>query len=171
VQAKNERNAHRRAAIGPQTIHRIVPEENHMLYATDRTDTASAGATAAEQALDANAKMIVLRLIELAEKGDPTALRLCLERIMPPLRERPLQFELPPLATPADAVPAIAAITGGLADGSLSAAEGLQLARMVRVFVEVLVLAGCGAQDAERQAAELPFQEACDGEKQLRQAA
>ena len=128
-------------------------------------------ALAAEHLLDAHARTIVQRLVELAEKGDPTALRLCLERMMPPLRERPLQFALPPLATPADAVAAIAAITTGLADGSLSAAEGLDLARMVRIFVETLVLARRGEQDTERRAADLPLQEPGAGEAQLRRAA
>src|ERR1700758_5103688 len=119
-----------------------------MRFETDRSETPSGRALAPEHLLDAHAKTIVQRLLELAEKGDPTALRLCLERIIPPLRARPLQFELPPLATPADAVAAIAAITAGLADGSLSAAEGADLARTVRIFVEILVLARRGEQDA-----------------------
>ena len=141
-----------------------------MQIETDRSGTPS-GADATEHLLDAHAKAIVQRLLELAEKGDPTALRLCLERMMPPLRERPLQFELPPLATPADAVAAIAAITAGLADGSLSAAEGADLARMVRVFVETLVLARRGEQDTERQRTDLPLHEPGAGEAQLRRAA
>ena len=142
-----------------------------MPFEPDRHENPGGRALAPEHLLDVHAKTIVQRLVELAEKGDPTALRLCLERIMPPLRERPLQFELPPLATPADAVAAIAAITAGLADGSLSAAEGLELARTVRIFVEILVLARRGEQEMERQPADLPLQEPCDDEAQLRRAA
>jgi len=127
--------------------------------------------SAARRSLPDGYRGIVQRLLELAEKGDPTALRLCLERIIPPLRERPLQFELPPLATPADAVAVIAAITAGLADGSLSAAEGAELARMVRIFVEILVIARREERDTERQAADVPLHERCDGEAQLRRAA
>src|ERR1051326_7080422 len=81
-------------------------EEDHMHFESDPGETSCGRARAAEHLLDAHAKRIVQRLLELAEKGDPTALRLCLERLSPPLRERPLQFELPPLATPADAVAA-----------------------------------------------------------------
>jgi hypothetical protein len=138
---------------------------------SDPSETSRGRALAPEHLLDAHAKTIIQRLLELAEKGDPTALRLCLERLSPPLRERPLQFALPPLATPADAVPAIAAITAGLADGSPSAAEGLDLARMVRVFVETLILARRGEQDTERQATDLPLVEPRVGEAQLRRAA
>jgi hypothetical protein len=112
-----------------------------MPFETDQSEMPAGRAGAPEHLLDAHAKTIVQRLLELVEQGDPTALRLCMERLIPPLRERPVQFELPPLATPADAVAAIAAITAGLADGSLSAAEGLELARMVRTCVEILVLA------------------------------
>jgi hypothetical protein len=155
----------------PADIHRIVLKEHHVQFETDRNDTPSGRALAAEYLFDAHAKAIVQRLLELAEKGDPTALRLCLERIMPPLRERPLQFELPPLATPADAVAAIAAITAGLADGSLSAAEGLGLARMVRIFVETLVLAERVEQETQRQPTDLPLQESGARAAQLRRAA
>ena len=113
-----------------------------MQVENDQSEIPAARADALEQALEPHVKTIVQQLIELAQKGDPTALRLCLERISPPLRERPLQFELPPMEVPADAVAAIAAITAGLADGELNGAEGLVLARMVRTFVEILVLAG-----------------------------
>ena len=138
---------------------------------TDRSETSRGRALATEHLLDAHAKTIVQRLLELAENGDPTALRLCLERMCPPLRERPLQFALPPLATPADAVAAIAAITAGLADGALSAAEGAELARMVRIFVETLILARRGEHDTEKQPTDLPTHHMCDGEAQLRSAA
>jgi hypothetical protein len=171
AQAKSAGGARRPAAIRGPTIHRIVDEENPMHFEIDRKENPGGRAAAAEHLLDAHARTIVQRLVELAERGDPTALRLCLERMSPPLRERPLQFALPPLATPADAVAAIAAITAGLADGALSAAEGLDLARMVRMFVETLVLARRGEQDTERRAADLPSQEPRAGEAQLRRAA
>jgi hypothetical protein len=112
-----------------------------MAFENDHSETpAGHAAGAAEGLFEAHAKTIVQQLIELAQKGDPTALRLCIERLIAPLRERPLLFELPPLETPADAVAAFAAIIAGLADGSLSAAEGFQLARIVRTCVETLVL-------------------------------
>jgi hypothetical protein len=176
AQAKSERAAHglHRCGDGHTTpaVHHVVHEENLMQVENDQSEIpAGRAADAFEQALEPHVKTIVQQLIELAEKGDPTALRLCLERISPPLRERPLQFELPPMEVPGDAVAAIAAITGGLADGSLSAAEGLALARMVRVCVESLVLARRGEQETERQPTDLPLLEPRDCEVRLRQAA
>jgi hypothetical protein len=114
-----------------------------MPFETDQSDIpAGRAAGAAEELFDAHAENIVRQLIDLALRGDPTALRLCLDRISPPLRERPPEFALPPIETPADAVAGIAAVVAGIADGSLTAAEGLQLARMLRIMVETLVLAG-----------------------------
>ena len=48
-----------------------------MQVETDRSETPSGRPDATEHLLDAHARAIVQRLLELAEKGDPTALRLC----------------------------------------------------------------------------------------------
>ena len=61
------------------------------------------------------------KLNEMALGGDTVALRLCLERILPPRRERPAHFALPELRSPADAAAAIAAIAAAVADGDLTA--------------------------------------------------
>ena len=50
------------------------------------------------------------KAIEMALAGDGTAVRLCLDRIIPPRRERPVRFKMPVLQSPADAVVAMAAI-------------------------------------------------------------
>jgi hypothetical protein len=123
-----------------------------MPFENDQSDIpAGRAASAAEQLFDAHAENIVRQLIDLALRGDPTALRLCLDRISPPLRERPPEFALPPIETAADAVPAIAAVVAGIADGSLTAAEGLALARMLRIMMEVLILAGSAERASGRE--------------------
>jgi hypothetical protein len=104
----------------------------------------------AEQLLDARAESILNKILELADNGDPAALRLCMERISPRLRDRPVQFELPAIETPADAAAAMAAITAGAADGTLTAAETADLARMVQAFANTLAV-----NDHERRIAEL----------------
>jgi hypothetical protein len=57
---------------------------------------------AAEALLDGEGEMLTRKAIELALAGDPTALRLCLDRILPPRRERPITFKLPALHSAAD---------------------------------------------------------------------
>ena len=55
-------------------------------------------ATQAIQALlDGEGEALTRKAIELALAGDAMALRLCLDRLLPALRERPVSVELPPL--------------------------------------------------------------------------
>src|SRR5271166_1309796 len=59
----------------------------------------------------------------LALVGDPTALRLCLERILPPCRDRIVRFVLPPIESAADIAAAMKAVTSALAGGVITPAE------------------------------------------------
>ncbi len=54
---------------------------------------------AAEAMLDGEVKALTRKAIELALAGDTVALRLCLERIIPIRRSRPVAFPLPPIQT------------------------------------------------------------------------
>ena len=94
----------------------------------------------AEQLLEDDADAIVRKAIDLAKAGDGGALKLCIERICPSLKQRPLMFELPPMQSAADAAAGIAAITQGLAEGTLTAGEAADLSKMVGIFAEALAL-------------------------------
>src|SRR5215207_1838520 len=52
---------------------------------------------AMEALLDQDAEAIIKKAIELAKAGDMTAIRLCLDRLCPPRKDRHVTFELPPL--------------------------------------------------------------------------
>ena len=69
---------------------------------------------AAEMLLDGEAQALTRKAIERALEGDSTALRLCLERIVPVRKERPLRLALPSLTNAGDAARAIAAITAAV---------------------------------------------------------
>jgi hypothetical protein len=45
---------------------------------------------AAQQLLDREAQEITRKVIELAKQGNPMGLKLCLERVLPPRKDRPL---------------------------------------------------------------------------------
>ncbi len=57
---------------------------------------------AAAAFLTGEAEALTRRAVELALVGDPTAMRLCIERILPPCRERAVKFVLPPIESAAD---------------------------------------------------------------------
>jgi hypothetical protein len=71
----------------------------------------------------------------MALDGDTVALRLCLERILPPRRERPVHFALPALQSPVDAATAMAVIATAVADGDLTPSEAGELAKFVDTYV------------------------------------
>ena len=74
--------------------------------------------------------------MEAALAGDPMAMRLCLERILP--RERVVKFALPPIKSAADVAPAMGAVTAALADGLISPGEAQAIARVVTTFVQMI---------------------------------
>jgi hypothetical protein len=93
---------------------------------------------AAEVLFDGEAEGLTRKAIELALGGDAMALRLCLERILPVRRERPVHFDLPPLQSAADAGAGLAAITAAVAAGELTPGEARELAQLVDAFVKAL---------------------------------
>ncbi len=93
---------------------------------------------AAEALLSGEAEALARRAVELALEGDTTALRLCLERIVPPQRDRPVMFALPRLETPADAVRASAALVEAVASGDLTPAEAGELSKLLDGFTRAI---------------------------------
>lgn len=100
----------------------------------------------AEALLTGEAEAIVRRVIEGALAGDPVCMRLALERLVPPAKDRPIRVELPQLATAADAVAAVAAVTSAVADGAITPAEGTALAGLVEIHRRTLETAALAAR-------------------------
>jgi Family of unknown function (DUF5681) len=92
----------------------------------------------AEQLLEGEAEALIRKLIAKAKRGDMAALRLCIDRIVPPRRERPLNLNLPQLASVHDVSSAIAAIVSALANGELGATEAADLMKIIEGFVRAL---------------------------------
>ena len=63
----------------------------------------------AQMLLDGQIKALTDKAIEMALAGDTVELRLWLERIVPPRKDRPVEFPLPKLETTEDAAKAISA--------------------------------------------------------------
>jgi hypothetical protein len=93
---------------------------------------------AAAQLLAGEAEGLTRRAVELALGGDPMALRLCVERILPACRERAVKFALPPIESPADIAAAMKAVTSALADGEITPGEAGRIAAVVDTFVRAI---------------------------------
>jgi len=92
----------------------------------------------AEMLLDGEAEALTRKAVEMALAGDSTAMRLCLDRILPPRRERPVSFKLPRLHAPGDAAEAMAALIGAVAAAEITPGEAAELAKLVEAFVRAL---------------------------------
>ena len=93
---------------------------------------------AIDELLDGEAETITRKAISMALNGDTVALRLCLDRIAPPRRDRPVPFALPKLETPADAVSATAALVAAVAEGELTPSEAGELSKLVDAFTKAV---------------------------------
>jgi hypothetical protein len=93
---------------------------------------------AAALLLAGEAEALTRKAIELALAGDPLALRLCLERLLPPCRERTVRFALPPLDRAADVAAAMKAVAAAVADGVITPGEGETVARILGVFAPAI---------------------------------
>ena len=96
---------------------------------------------ALEALLDGEAEEITRKIIEMAKAGDSTALRLCIERVMPPRKDRPVSFDMPALETAADAVKASQSIVVAVADGDLTPGEAHELSKVVESFARTVEVA------------------------------
>ncbi len=67
----------------------------------------------------------------MALGGDATALRLCLERLVPPRKDSPVSLTLPDVKTPADVLNAQSAILKAVGDGDLTPIEASTLSGLV----------------------------------------
>jgi uncharacterized protein DUF5681 len=86
---------------------------------------------AAEALLDGQAEALTQIAIEKALAGDMQAVRLCLERIAPVRRDRPIRLAMPSIRSPADVVEASAAILAAVAAGDLTPSEAAELGRLL----------------------------------------
>jgi hypothetical protein len=100
----------------------------------------------AESIFEGEAENIIRMAIDKAREGDITAIRLCLDRVFPRLRDRATVFDLPPINGAPDALAALTSILAGVRAGEITAAEGCELSKLVDHYVRALE-----AKDFERR--------------------
>jgi len=91
-----------------------------------------------DEMLKDNAKDLIEKTIAMAKGGDGPALRLCIDRLAPPRKDRPVWFELPKMKESRDAVNASSAIVEAVASGELTPVEAAELSKIVDSYARVL---------------------------------
>jgi hypothetical protein len=108
---------------------------------------------AIEALLDGEAETLTRKAIELAQGGDTVALRMCLDRLIPPRKDRPISFDLPEIETTDDLPKATGAIVAAVAAGELTPSEAAEVAKILDVHVRAIE-----ATDLHRRLAALEAQ-------------
>jgi hypothetical protein len=86
------------------------------------------------------------RPVGLAQAGNVVALRLCLERLIPPRKDRPINLQLPQVAGVGDIPAALNAIVAAVAQGEITPQEGQALAGMIEAYRKGVELADIEAR-------------------------
>jgi hypothetical protein len=95
-------------------------------------------ALAMQHALDGEAQALTRKAVELALEGNTTALKLCLDRLLAPHRDRTVPVKLPPVEGAGGLAGTMAAIVAATGDGEISSTEAARWARLVDVFIKAL---------------------------------
>jgi hypothetical protein len=92
---------------------------------------------AIEHLLDGEAQAITRKAIEMAKAGDGTAMRLVMERLIAPRRDRAVPFALAKVQSSTDALAAAASVLEAVAAGKLTPSEAAELSKIIDSFVRI----------------------------------
>jgi hypothetical protein len=87
----------------------------------------------AEKILEDDRDEIINAVVAAAKNGDPTAMRLCVERLVPLRKGRPVIFDLPPVKTAADIAGAVGELARAMAAGELTTDEASAAASVIEM--------------------------------------
>ena len=95
---------------------------------------------ALEALIDRQAEELTQAAIDKALEGDTTALRLCLERLVPPRKDTPVQFDLPLIFNAKEAAEAAQHVLQAVSDGELTPLEAASVMGLVERYRRILEL-------------------------------
>ena len=86
---------------------------------------------AALNLLEGEAEKLTRKAVSLALKGDTTALKLCISRLIPPCHERPLEIKLPAIMNAEDLPKLTASLLEAVGQGEITPSEASVLSTLV----------------------------------------
>lgn len=89
---------------------------------------------AIEELLDGEAETITRKAIEEAKKGNMQAIKLCMDDLAPPRKDRAITFDAPKMKTASDAVNVMASLFDALAEGEITPSEAQAVTGIVETF-------------------------------------
>ena len=95
---------------------------------------------AARALLDREAEQITRKCVEMAKAGCPTALRLCLDRLLPPRREERVEVDLPEVTDATSGVEALQKLIKATTEGQVTPGEALAVANLLAQHLRAVEL-------------------------------
>ena len=95
---------------------------------------------AIESLFEGQAEALTQTAISKALDGDSIALRLCMDRIAPPMKDKPVVFTLPKMQDAMDASQAAGRVLSAVSDGSLTPLEGTRVMGLIDSYRRTLEL-------------------------------
>ena len=93
---------------------------------------------AAQTLLNGEAQALTRKAVDLALAGDAAALRLCIERLVPPCREARVYLDLPPLESAAALPRILSLLLSSAAAGRVTPGEAEKLARLTGEYLKAV---------------------------------
>ena len=101
---------------------------------------------AVEALIEGQAEELARKAIERALAGDSILLRAVLSTVVPPRRDRAVEFELPKIETAADVLAASSAVLSATAAGQLTLSEAREMMDLLAIHVRTVEAADLEAR-------------------------
>jgi hypothetical protein len=95
---------------------------------------------AIESLFEGQSEALTQTAISKALDGDSVALRLCLDRIAPPMKDKPVIFTLPQMRDAMDASQAAGSVLSAVSEGNLTPIEGTRVMGLIDSYRRTLEL-------------------------------
>ncbi len=93
---------------------------------------------AMENLLEGEGEVLTRKVIEMALAGDIAALRLCMDHLLPPLKDRQIHLDIPPIKSPRHALEVMGTIVTATLKGEITSSEGSSAANIVGDYIETI---------------------------------
>ena len=93
-----------------------------------------------EELAEGQAEQLVQKVLDLAQAGDVSCLRMMLDRLWPPRKGQPVNVVMPPINTSQDVFPAIASIWTAIREGRLTPDEASALSIVIDRSIQAIEL-------------------------------
>ena len=93
---------------------------------------------ALEALLVGEGEAITRKAVDMALQGEMTAIRLCLERLVPVRKDAPVPFDMPPMTNASDSAAAMSGVLQALAAGEMTPSEASSIAGVIETYRKTL---------------------------------